>query len=114
MKPIHITAVAPAPADGLTRTDWFGPEVAPTVVGEYEAKTGGGHVFKRRWTAHGWINSITGLPSTAPLEWRGVVPGSVEIGRYPSPLRIELRDSLPSDEREPRSTPAVALDVPNS
>lgn len=80
--------------DDLPRTSWFGPEAYPTIAGEYEARTGGGHVFKRRWNGEYWLNAITGLKSTAPLEWRGVQPGAIEPTRYSRDLRDELAQSI--------------------
>lgn len=81
MKPIISRALKPE-VDELPRTDWFSPIVIPTIPGEYEARTGGGHVFRRRWCEKGWINSITGLVSTAPCDWRGVQPGESQLKHY--------------------------------
>jgi hypothetical protein len=94
MSPV-IQRASKAEADDFPRTDWFGPETKPTVPGEYEARTGGGHVFRRKWTEKGWINSITGLVSNAPLDWRGVQPYSVTIALYPMTLRGLLH--VPND-----------------
>jgi len=93
MPPV-IQRASKAEADNLPRTDWFAPDVLPTIPGEYEARTGGGHVFRRKWTDEGWINSITGLVSKAPLDWRGVKPGHAEIGLYPHNMRNELKLGL--------------------
>lgn len=82
MKPV-IYRASKSEADDLPRTEWFNPSLHPTIPGEYEARTGGGHVFRRKWDKHGWRNSITGLVSTAPLDWRGVVPGAVPATIYP-------------------------------
>ena len=92
-------------ADDFPRTDWFGPETKPTISGEYEARTGGGHVFRRKWTEQGWINSITGLISTAPLDWRGVEPGGIDASLYPRSLRDELAQSLAMPDSEPCEIP---------
>lgn len=80
--------------DGMERTDWFPASVQPTLPGEYEARTGGGHVFRRKWTSHGWVNSITGLVSKAELDWRGVKPGAVPVDSYPGTLRADLHFGL--------------------
>jgi len=93
MAPVIQRAVKPN-TDDLPRTDWFSPDVMPTVPGPYEARTGGGHVFLRTWTEKGWINSITGLVSKAPLDWRGVKPGSVDPAQYPRDVREELKLGL--------------------
>lgn len=81
-------------SDGLTRTDWFLPSVEPTVPGSYECTTGSGHVFRRTWAGATWISPVNGAPTTVRMMWRGVVPGSISIGTYPSALRNDLRDSI--------------------
>lgn len=105
MSPVIQRASKPE-ADNLPRTDWFAPELSPTIPGEYEARTGGGHVFRRKWSESGWINSITGLISKAPLEWRGVQPGGIDPSAYPR----AMRDSLTSTEEFIPG--ADALDIP--
>jgi len=108
MSPVIQRASKPE-ADDLPRTDWFAPEVLPTIPGEYEARTGGGHVFRRKWTDQGWINSITGLVSRAPLDWRGVQPGSISAEHYPRALRYVLTYGVAPAEFIPG---ADALDIP--
>ena len=93
MSPV-IQRASKSEADDLPRTNWFGPDTEPTIPGEYEARTGGGHVFRRKWTENGWINSITGLISKAPLDWRGVQPGGISPDGYPRSMRDELAQSL--------------------
>lgn len=84
-------------ADNLERTDWFGPNDDPTIPGLYECSTMAddrGHVFQRRWDGEQWVNSVTGLPTKVRMHWRGVKPGTVEIGLYPSAVRVHLRDTV--------------------
>lgn len=70
------------PDDGIPRTDWFAAEVEPSVIGNYEAITGGGHIFKRRWDGKIWINAVNGEPTPVKMPWRGVVPGGISLERY--------------------------------
>lgn len=55
-------------------TDWFAPETRPDLAGDYEAKTAGGHIFKRRYDGQHWRNHINGEVSNVELPWRGVMP----------------------------------------
>lgn len=83
-------------ADNLQRTDWFKPDEDPTIPGLYECSTMAddrGHVFQRRWDGEQWVNSVTGLPTKVRMHWRGVKPGTVEIGLYPSAVRVHLRET---------------------
>lgn len=78
--------------DTLQRTDWF-TEQDPTIPGQYEVKIGsgdGGHVFRRRFDGKTWFNSVTNEPSTLRIPWRGVVPGSITVDRYPNATREVL------------------------
>jgi len=77
--------------DGLERTDWFDGDTCPTVVGEYEAVTGGGHVFRRKWDGAGWVNTVNNLPTTVKMPWRGLVPGSLSLERYALYTRMQLK-----------------------
>ena len=108
MSPV-IQRASKSEADDLPRTNWFGPDTEPTIPGEYEARTGGGHVFRRKWTENGWINSITGLISKAPLDWRGVQPVVELLDRYPYRMHTTLIVSTPAEEFIPG---ADALDIP--
>lgn len=86
-------------SDQLPRTDWFGPDTDPTIPGPYECSTTGdekGHIFQRRWDGTHWISSVTFAPTTVRMHWRGVKPGSVEIGLYNSAIRVLLRESKPA------------------
>lgn len=90
------TAQERAQAD-LPRTDWFNPEVNPTIPGSYECSSLNnekGFVFQRRWDGEQWVSSVTRLPTVVRMYWRGIQPGSIEIGLYPSALRLMLRDSI--------------------
>lgn len=92
MRP-HVTP--PTISDGLQRTEWFSPDVNPTISGQYECSTGGGYVFLRIWTGTTWLSPINGSPTSVRMNWRGVKPGSVPVMRYPAAKHEELRASLP-------------------
>lgn len=70
------------PTDGLARTDWFDGSTLPTIPGDYESATGGGHIFKRRFDGKTWRSVVNNEPTTVQMPWRGVVPGSVDLARY--------------------------------
>jgi hypothetical protein len=98
------TAQERAQAD-LPRTDWFNPEVDPTIPGNYECTSlanESGFVFQRRWDGEQWISSVTRLPTKVRMFWRGIEPGSIDIGQYPSQIRLLLRET---------STPAQAAEL---
>ena len=78
-----IRVVEPV-GDGLARTDWQDPASIPTIPGSYEAVTGGGHIFKRKYDGKTWYSAVNNEPSTVQMPWRGVVPGSIDLGRYDS------------------------------
>lgn len=69
--------------DSFERTEWFDEEIDPTIPGTYEARTGGGHVFKRVWNGETWLNHIDGNPSKVRMSWRGVKVGSTQLADYP-------------------------------
>lgn len=76
--------------DDFERTTWFDEETDPTIPGFYEARTGGGHVFRREWTGTTWLNAINGMSSPVKMSWRGVVPGSQPLGAYLVSVRVHL------------------------
>ena len=69
--------------DDFDRTEWFDEDIDPTIPGTYEARTGGGHVFKRVWTGETWINHVDGNPSKVRMSWRGIKVGSTQLTNYP-------------------------------
>lgn len=80
-------------SDGLQRTDWFGPEVSPTVPGLYEccvSASDGGYIFQRRWNGTDWISTITHEPTKVRMYWRGVVTGSISTNAYAAATRPHL------------------------
>lgn len=80
-------------SDSYPRTDWFGPEVDPTVPGDYECSTTGdglGHIFRRRWSGTQWISSVTFAPTSVRMHWRGIKPGCISINVYHSAIRPHL------------------------
>lgn len=75
--------------DDFDRTEWFDEDIDPTIPGTYEARTGGGHVFKRVWTGETWINHVDGNPSKVRMSWRGIKVGSQHLSCYPSHIMNE-------------------------
>lgn len=71
-------------------TDWFGGGVLPEVPGTYQARTGGGHIFDRKFDGRFWRNAITGEVTTAQLDWRGIKPGSIGTMAYSPEIRRHL------------------------
>lgn len=80
--------------DDLQRTDWQDPETQPTIAGDYEAQTAGGHIFKRKYDGAHWRNAITGLISTVQLPWRGIVPGTLPPYKF---THAEVRADVQRD-----------------
>lgn len=78
-----LRVIEPA-GDGLQRTDWQDPAVFPTIPGFYEAATGGGHIFKRKFDGKTWYSAVNNEPSTVQMPWRGVVVGTLPLERYDS------------------------------
>lgn len=76
--------------DSFERTEWFDEEIDPTIPGTYEARTGGGHVFKRKWTCESWINHVSGEPSSVRMSWRGIKVGSQPLASYSETVREHM------------------------
>lgn len=80
-------------SDSHPRTDWFSPSIDPTIPGDYECSTTGdglGHIFRRRWNGTQWISSVTFLPTSVRMHWRGIKPGGAPIDLYNPALRVYL------------------------
>lgn len=84
----------PQVSDDLQRTAWQDEDTPPTIAGQYECATGGGHIFVRIYTGVTWLSTVNGQPTTVKMPWRGVKPGSVDVSRYPAPKHPELLNSL--------------------
>ena len=85
--------------DDIQRTDWMDPNVDPTIPGMYACKTGGGHIFGRKWDGATWRSSINGEPTTVRMAWRGLVPHSIDLMEYDAATRmIIMSHGLPLTE----------------
>lgn len=78
-------------SDGLTRTEWFNPDKNPTIAGPYECTTGSGYVFMRTWNGADWISPVSGQPTTVRMQWRGLVPDSIELRHYNVGVRSAIQ-----------------------
>jgi hypothetical protein len=96
----------------LPRTDWFAPDVDPTIPGDYECSVAAnelGLVFVRRWNGTTWVSSVTFQPTTVRMFWRGVEPGA-SIALYPASMRAVLMPSKLVDMTDPiRAAASTAL-----
>jgi hypothetical protein len=94
--------MAIAPSDGLRRTPFFDAAVLPTIPGEYECATGGGHIFRRTFDGTTWLSSVDNKPTTVRMTWRGVEPGSVaDLRLYPKSIWSLLTGPAPIDMNDP-------------
>ncbi len=73
-------------------TDWFGPDVAPTIPGSYECrKNEKGFHCRRVFDGKNWLSPMDNKSvSAVTMEWRGIEPGSVDVELYPSSVRSAL------------------------
>ncbi len=75
-------------------TDWFPPSVKPTIPGKYRCrKAVGAFECDRVFNGEVWLSPMDDktVSPIQDMDWRGVVPDSISLGLYPSPMRIVLR-----------------------
>lgn len=84
--------------DDLVRTDWMPGDINPTIPGMYAARTGGGHIFPRKWDGVTWRSSIDGSPTTVRMEWRGLEPGTIDLMEYDAATRMIIMSQPTTDD----------------
>lgn len=93
--------------EDFRRTEWFAPEVDPTIPGSYECTVGTGFIFRRLWQNGQWINHVTRLPTKVRMMWRGVVPGSVSLTQYSASTRDCMEANPQFDSMRERALTAL-------